>query len=76
MGRPVRLSTVVAFNTGEQTHLWRQLPVKASCVALLAWTASFEGSHGIPVVFPVWRIFWTTVGGIASVGAARAALDA
>jgi hypothetical protein len=43
---------------------------------LLASTASFEGSHGDPFVFPVWRIFWTTVGGSASVGAASAALDA
>jgi len=30
----------------------------------------------IPLFFLIWRIFWTTVGGIASVGAASAALDA
>ena len=32
-------------------------PLRTSCVALLAWTASFGVSHGNPVVFPVWRIF-------------------
>ena len=41
----------------------------------LAWTA-FLVSHGNPFVFPVWRIFETTVGGIASVGTAKAVLDA
>ena len=48
----------------------------ASRTMALDRTTNGDGDHWNILVFPVRRIFETTVGGSASVGAAEAALDA
>ena len=48
----------------------------ASRTVALDRTTNCDGDHWNILVFPVRRIFETTVGGSASVGAAKAALDA
>ena len=50
--------------------IWASLLLATPALAL------FPSIRQSARVYQAWRIFWTTVGGIASVGAARAALDA
>jgi hypothetical protein len=63
------------FDAAADTHVWRQLRA-ASRTVVLDRTTDCDGDHWNILVFPVRRIFETTVGGSASVGAAEAALDA